>query len=212
MFKKSLPLLILIFTIQFSSAQEKLWKLNLNIGPSFIEEPADGFFIATEVGIPLSGVISIKPNFTYASTVRTSGVYAEWNEKREEPLFAEQTDLKGTENGGLNFTSTNIMIEFNILGSNYKDKQKKNNLAIAVGVGYKSNVESTINYYTINSSDPYYISTESDSGFGMNIILSYNYLFKNNIYTGVNASIDGLMGSGGALFGATIGIKFDPKA
>ncbi len=192
-----------------SFAQEKYWTANIKFGSTFIYKPFDGYFISSDIAIPLTSRISIKPCFNFGSGMSNDNFSLSYNKDLNPNTTFTFDKLSSNNPGGVLFTSSNLVLDILILGNNLVENPKRHLLSFGLGYGYKS-INSTSWSLTDSGTNPYYVGTHYYTHFGIILNLNYAYVFKNNIFTGITAGIDGA-DEGVFYTGLCIGLRFNPK-
>ena len=210
MWKKTSMLVFLVLAFNTVNGQSK-WSLRANAGIASGVKIVDGYYFSFDMGIPLLKFLEIAPTFSSASMIPNTFFSGSWNSTSQLPSYAVPIGgPRQDQEYGDNLSSISLLLQFKPFELLKNEKLKKHEIIIGAGISYNSYTKVSIQY-EINGND-YELtrfSVKSNRAFEPYYgKLSYNYLFKENLFGGFVASLNGFDGEAEFLAGLQFGIIF----
>lgn len=209
--KKKLTVLAILLIAFVNLYSQNKWSLRTNAGIASGTQTVDGYYFSFDIGIPLFRSIELSPTFSHASMVPKQSNYYSWdNIYGLSPKSFSTEDSRNEHEFAESLSSISLLVFFKPLVLFYNEKLKKHELAIGTGISYNSYIimkeafQLTDNDYELvrlniqsgKKTEPYYCK------------FYYNYLFKENLFFGLTAGINGYSGETEILTGLQFGVKF----
>ncbi len=196
---------IALFICASVNAQQK-WSLRTNTGIASGRQAIDGYYFSFDVGMPINSFFEIAPTFSSASMLPSSNYYF-WTKTFGYNEFSTPTDQNEV---GESLHSVSLLLNFKPFAF-FKGKWQKHELIIGTGISYNSYAvikkafDLTGNDFELN-----HISAEMNNKFEPYYCkINYNYLFRENLFTGLVAGINGFDSEAELLIGLQFGVKFN---
>ena len=199
---------ISILFINSTLAQNK-WNIRSNAGIASAARLVDGYYFSFDIGIPLSRSLELTPTFTSVSMLPNSYIDNSWDEVAGVSYVVDADGPSLEKEYGDNLSSISLLIQFDPFALMQSEKLKKHELILGTGISYNS--------YTMISSrfdiqDGAYelinFSVKSNRNFELYYFkLSYNYLFKENLFLGGVLGLLGFDNEAILLAGVQFGVK-----
>ncbi len=208
--KKLIVIIVLILSESVVTGQNK-WSLRTNAGIASGNDVIDGYYFSFDIGIPLLKALEIAPTFSNASMLPERTISYIWdktynsftNNNPEEKPNSERESAK-------NLSSLSLLLNFKPFELMKSEKLKNHEFILGAGISYNSYTIikeafqkngndyelSWVSVYSGKKVEPYYCK------------LSYNYLFKENLFVGSVAGINGFDSEAELLVGLQFGVKF----
>jgi len=207
--KRLITILALILFCSVVNGQNR-YSLRTNAGIASGRYLVDGYYFSFDIGIPLFKAIEIAPTFSNASMLQTRTISYEWDKtfgffKNNNPEVKPDSERESTEN----LSSLSLLLNLKPFELMKKEKLKRHELILGVGISYNSYtiIEEA---YQINGNDYElsWISVFSNKKFEPYYgKLNYNYLFRENLFFGIVAGINGFDGEAILQVGLQFGVK-----
>lgn len=209
--RKYIVIIALILAFNTVNGQQK-WSLRTNAGIASGSSIVDGYYFSFDIGIPLIKSLEISPTFSNASMVSKTFIFSDYfRTNKIAPSIVKTGDINIDQTSGDNLSSISLLLLFKPFELMKNEKLKNHELIIGGGISYNSYTkiwalfevlenENTLVSYGVKSDvafEPYYFK------------LSYNYLFREKLFLGFVAGLNGFDGEAEFLTGVQFGIKFN---
>ena len=195
-------------TISVCIYSQSKWSLRTNGGYARSSN-STGYYFSFDIGVPIVRSIELAPTFTYSSRLPNDKINDVWLQSNGN-YGLSSGDPNSTVENGENSSSISLLVIFKPFDLVKNDKLKKHELMVATGYSYCSYTK-FFNQYTINGTvfEPIGIQVSSIRRFEPYYFkVGYNYLFKDNLFSGIVVSSNGFDGASEVFVGLQFGVKF----
>lgn len=205
------PIIFALALLTGQSAYAQLdWAIRANSGIATKAQLADGYYFSFDVGIPITRYLQIAPTFSFSSISSGRFFYNSWDSATGFPSTSIPAEIPSSagENQDL-VGSVSLLVLLNPFKI-FSDQTSKHELLIGTGYGYKSYTQANTNY-RVDGQNVALSSfrTKANSGFEPYFFkLMYNYAFRENIFGGIVAGMDGYDGDAVTNTGLQFGVRF----
>jgi hypothetical protein len=205
-----LVLTSILLTFNTVSGQKK-WSIRTNAGIASGKNIIDGYYFSFDFGIPLMKSLEISPTFSNASMLPNTFIYNAWDFSTGTSFGVETEGPRQEQEYGENLSSISLLLLFKPFELMNSEKLRQHELIIGTGISYNSYTMISSRYYVDeNDYELTNFSVKSNRGFEPYYLkLNYNYLFRENLFFGFVAGLNGFDGEAELLGGLQFGIKFN---
>jgi hypothetical protein len=208
---KKLIVFIALLTFILETYGQSKWSLRTNVGVASGTDVIDGYYFSFDIGIPLFKAFEIAPTFSNASMLPNKTISYTWDKTYNSVTNNNSEEKPDTERESAeNLSSISLLLNFKPFELMKSEKLKKHELILGAGISYNSYTIikeafqkngndyelSWVSVYSDKMVEPFYCK------------LSYNYLFRENLFFGIVAGINGFDGEAELLAGLQFGVKF----
>lgn len=210
MTKKLIVFIVLLTFILETDGQNK-WSLRTNAGIASGNDVMDGYYFSFDIGIPLFKALEIAPTFSNASMLPNKTISYTWNKSYNSFTNNNPEEKPNSEREyAKNLSSLSLLLNFKPFELIKSEKLKNHEIILGAGISYNSYIiineafqksgndyePSWVSVFSGKKVEPYYCK------------ISYNYLFKENLFCGIVLGINGFDGEAELLAGLQFGVKF----
>jgi len=205
--RKAFLTLLSIFISIYGYSQNN-WSVRTNGGYASSSN-SNGYYFSFDIGIPIIKSIELAPTFTYSSRLPNNKINDAWLQSNGN-YGLTSGDQNSTIENGENSGSISLLAIFKPFDLIKSDRLKRHELMVGAGYSWCSYTK-FFNQYTINGNqfEPVGIQISSVRRFEPYYFkLGYNYLFRENLLSGIVISANGFDGASEVLVGLQFGVKF----
>ncbi len=173
--------LTILFGYQSEINAQKDYSIRIGIGTVAIDH---GYYINFNSSIPLIRTLEIQPSFSYANTF-TQDMQLDPLDLVENDFYKDKLSNSYQSDNNCNLGIIDLCLVFKPFELSRSDLQKKHELFIGVGYGFKHYIQAFITTKKTDSGD--FISDyrfNIDKTFDSTFLFGYNYKIKNKISIG----------------------------
>lgn len=209
--KPRFVLFAIAFVVAVTLNGQQKWNLRASFGAASGSSIVDGYYFSFEIGIPIIKSIQLTPAFSYADMLPNTYFSNGWDASNPFPYSSVPVGGPIKESvSGESLGSISLLLVFLPFDLFKGEKLKKHELMIGAGCSFNSYTMVGTRYF-IQGDDYEVLSFSLKSNKAIEPFyckIGYNYLFRDNLFIGFVAGLNGYDGEAELLTGIQFGVKF----